>query len=123
MSGQTFDSIRTFQRIAVALLLTVCLTAVVMAVGSDKAMYVGGTITGLQEKAEGRIVTTSEEQFAFNAGGKGTVAIPYASIVSLEYGQKAGRRVAVAVLVTPWALFSKKRKHYLTVTYNDQAGK
>ena len=42
--------------------------------------------------------------------------------VSLEYGQKAGRRVAVAVLVSPFALFSKKRNHYLTITYKDRAG-
>ncbi len=123
MSGQESKAFGTVQRVAVALLLSLSLTAVVLAVGGDKAMYVGGTITGLQEKAEGRIVTTSDEQFAFNGGGKGSVSIPYASIVSLEYGQKAGRRVAVAILVTPWALFSKKRKHYLTITYNDRAGK
>lgn len=47
----------------------------------------------------------------------------YAAIEELEYGQKAGRRVAMAVLVSPWALFSKKRNHYLTVTYQDQTGK
>ncbi len=40
-----------------------------------------------------------------------------------DIGQKAGRRVAVAVLVSPFALFSKKRKHYLTITYNDENGK
>jgi hypothetical protein len=43
--------------------------------------------------------------------------------LGLEYGQNAGRRVAVAVLVSPLALFSKKRKHYLTVNFNDQTGK
>jgi hypothetical protein len=45
------------------------------------------------------------------------------AITGLEYGQKAGRRVAVAVLISPLALFSKKRNHYLTITYNDAAGK
>ena len=40
----------------------------------------------------------------------------------MEYGQKAGRRVAVAVMVSPLALFSKKRNHYLTITYKDKAG-
>ena len=38
-------------------------------------------------------------------------------------GQKAGRRVAVAVLVSPFALFSKKRNHYLTISYRDANGK
>ncbi len=49
--------------------------------------------------------------------------IPYASIAELEYGQKAGRRVGVAIMVSPIALFSKKRKHYLTVSYKDSASK
>jgi hypothetical protein len=31
--------------------------------------------------------------------------------------------VAVAVLVSPLELFSKKRNHYLTITYKDPAGK
>jgi hypothetical protein len=29
----------------------------------------------------------------------------------------------VAVLISPLALFSKKRKHFLTLTFNDPAGK
>jgi hypothetical protein len=41
----------------------------------------------------------------------------------LEYGQKAGRRVGVAIMVSPLALFSKKRNHYLTITYTDSEGK
>jgi len=41
----------------------------------------------------------------------------------LEYGQKAGRRVAVGVLISPFALFSKKRNHYLTISFKDLEGK
>jgi hypothetical protein len=92
------------------------------AVDGDKAMYMGGTITNVQEKAEGRLATSSTSEIAFDAGKKGAFSIAYASITSLEYGQKAGRRVAVAVLVSPLALFSKKRNHYLTITYKDAAG-
>jgi len=95
----------------------------VVAVDGDKAMYVGGTIAALKEKAEGKLITTSESEIVFNAGGKGSLNVPYAAISELEYGQKAGRRVAVAVMVSPLALFSKKRNHYLTVTYKDSDGK
>jgi hypothetical protein len=42
---------------------------------------------------------------------------------SLEYGQKAGRRVGVAIMVSPIALFSKKRKHFLTISWKDDADK
>ena len=59
----------------------------------------------------------------FNADKNQGLEIQYASISELEYGQKAGRRVGVAVMISPLALFSKKRKHYLTVSYKDQAGK
>jgi hypothetical protein len=86
-------------------------------------MYVGGTLSGLKEKTEGRLVTSSETTLTFDAGSKGSAAIPYASVKSLEYGQKAGRRVGVAIMVSPLALFSKKRNHFLTIGYTDPAGK
>ena len=104
-------------------LLGVCLTTSLLAVDGDKAMYVGGTVDGVKEKAEGRLSTTSDTTVTFDAGSKGSVTIPYASITSLEYGQKAGRRVGVAIMVSPLALFSKKRNHFLTITYNDASGK
>jgi hypothetical protein len=48
--------------------------------------------------------------------------IPYKTIQSLEYGQKAGRRVGVALAVSPLFLFSKKRKHFLSIAYLDEQG-
>lgn len=111
------------RQIAAALVAVVALSVVVQGVDKDKAMYVGGTISGIQEKAEGRLITASDEAVGFEAGKKGSIAIPYAAVSALEYGQKAGRRVAVGILISPWALFSKKRNHYLTITYTDKAGK
>jgi hypothetical protein len=96
-----------------------------LAVDKDKAMYVGGTVSDLQEKSEGIMSTADAEALVFTPRKKGTSdwRIRYESITTLEYGQKAGRRVAVGILVTPWALFSKKRKHYLTIAYQDDSGK
>lgn len=108
---------------AVSATLIVCLTAALCAVDGDKAMYVGGTLTGIKEKTEGKLVTTSDTAMSFEAGSKGSATIPYASVTSLEYGQKAGRRVGVAIMVSPIALFSKKRNHFLTIAYKDAAGK
>ena len=110
-------------RFAAAACLTVAMTAALFAVDGDKAMYVGGTLSGVQEKAEGRLVTASDSQLIFDAGPKGSAVIPYKTVTSLEYGQKAGRRVGVAVMVSPLALFSKKRNHFLTIAYNDTSGK
>jgi hypothetical protein len=84
-------------------------------------MYVGGTVA-IKEKMEGKLDTSSDAVLTF-AYQRLTWTLPYASIVELEYGQKAGRRVAVGVLVSPFALFSKKRNHYLTISFTDPAGK
>jgi len=104
------------------LLILSTYAAALLALDSDKAQYVGGTVTSIAEGTEGSISTRSETAAVFDSKS-GRVAFPYNTITGLEYGQKAGRRVAVAVLVTPLAIFSKKRKHYLTITYTDTAGK
>ena len=109
----------TFTVICLCLLVTS-----VSAVDSRGALYVGGTIPDLEEKSEGHF-TQSEDAYTFvpNKRGAKRVDIPYASVAELEYGQKAGRRVAVGVLISPLALFSKKRNHYLTISYKDASGK
>lgn len=108
--------------VAACMLSVIATTAVVTAVGADKAMYVGGTMPGMVEKMEGKLSTVSETELTFQAK-RGGFALPYDSISSLEYGQKAGRRVGVAIMVSPLALFSKKRKHFLTIGYTDKDGK
>jgi len=90
--------------------------------GSDKTMYVGGTVSSLKEGTEGKSSAKDEKVFVFHYKG-GDLNIPYDRVNDLEYGQKAGRRVGVAIMVTPLALFSKKRKHFLTLGYQDDNDK
>jgi hypothetical protein len=108
--------------VVLALLVFVLAPAAGFAVDGDKAAYMGGTLSDIKEKSEGVFSTANATRAVFTVKKATPVEIPYASIESLEYGQKAGRRVAVAVLVSPLALFSKKRNHYLTITYKDSAG-
>jgi hypothetical protein len=82
----------------------------------------GGTIPGMEPKTEGRLDLTGDKLLVFS-WKKGKVEIPYEKITSLEYGQKVGRRVGVAIAINIFALFSKKRKHYLTLGYDDAEGK
>ncbi len=93
-----------------------------LAVDSKKAQYVGGTVNAIPEKAEGPMATNLEDKIVF-AFKNGVWELPYSLITSLEYGQKAGRRVGVAIVVSPLALFSKKRNHFLTINYTDKDGK
>jgi hypothetical protein len=108
--------------IAVALL--VVFAAPLLAVDGKKAMYVGGTRTDIKEAAEGKFDVSSDTEMAFTPDKtKVRHTIPYKDVTGLEYGQKAGRRVAVALLVSPVAIFSHKRNHYLTINFKDADGK
>ena|SRR3972149_3504975 len=93
------------------------------AVRGKDAMYVGGTFTDIPEKTKGKFDLTGETVAVFTTKKNQTIWISYKAISSLEYGQKAGRRVGAAVVVSPLFLFSKKRKHYLTVNFADETGK
>jgi hypothetical protein len=106
--------------VAVALLIAVSVTPAAFAVDKDKAMYVGGTAS-VAPKAEGTLATSDPEKLMFVAEkGGGIIEIPWKRIDEAEYGQKVGRRVKTAILLTPLALFSKARKHYLTISYKDK---
>lgn len=106
--------------------------------GSKKAAYQGGTtkdkdFPGAKEGVEGTLNTADEKELKFDYElnkAKKTYSIPYHQIVDIEYGQKAGRRVgaavATAILISPvglFLLFSKKRKHFVTLGYKDGDGK
>jgi len=92
-------------------------------VKSGEAMYVGGTIAGLQEGTMGKLDTKSDKVLVFRSP-QGTFEILYENVTSLEYGQKAGRRLGVTILTGSLLyLLSKKRKHFLTVGYTDAEDK
>lgn len=90
--------------------------------GNDKTAYIGGTENQIKEGTEGRSSAKDEKNFEFEYKG-GSLAIPYGEVNDLEYGQKAGRRIGLAIAISPWLLFSKKRKHFLTVGWKDEQDK
>jgi len=94
-------------------------TPLAAAVRGKEVMYVGGTIKTVPEATEGTLDTDNPKTLIFNSP-KGTFVIPYDRISSLEYGQKAGRRLGVALVITVWALFSKKRRHFVTIGFTDE---
>jgi len=86
--------------------------------GSDKTEYVGGTENQVKNGTEGHSSATDEKFFLFDYKG-GKLEIPYDQVNDLEYGQKAGRRLGLALTVSPWLLLSHKRKHFLTIGWKD----
>jgi hypothetical protein len=119
------------KRIALVLIcVLLCESALWAGLGSDKTMYVGGTVNSIKEGSEGKSSTKDEKVFVFEADGA-KLEIPYTQVEGLEYGQKAGRRVGatMALGITTLGigalpmLFSKKRKHFLTVSWKDSESK
>ncbi|HYM10582.1 MAG TPA: hypothetical protein VEU62_07615 [Bryobacterales bacterium] len=105
-----------------ALLANVISPALLGGVPSHKAVYRGGTVAALAENTEGAVTTTNEQYFSFSYK-KGRLTIPYERVNFLEYGQKAGRRLGLAIAVSPILLLSKKRRHYLTINFLDDQGR
>lgn len=100
--------------------------AAAQAVRGDKAMYVGGTVAAIPEKQQGKMDTAGDSHLVFTwkkDKQDQKWAVPYRNFTKMEYGQKAGRRVGAAVVVSPLFLFSKKRKHYLTMHFADETGR
>ena len=122
--------------VATVLIVTLLAPSVLLAVDGDKAAYFGGTAAafpGAKDPVEGLLDTTNVDALVLTAEDKPfrgqSLRIPYKSIEDLEYGQKAGRRVGAAVATTVLlgpigllSLFSKKRKHYVTIGFKDESG-
>lgn len=113
------------RRLVAALVIVSFASTPLVAVGSKKAEYVGGTLKGLPEKTEGVLDTSKEDVLRFLPDKReiDEIVVPWGKITALEYGQKAGRRVGAAILVSPLLLFSKKRKHFLTISFTNTDGK
>jgi hypothetical protein len=126
-----------------ALLLSLCLSLglnsnVLAGLGSKKAAYQGGTtknqdFPGAKDAVDGILHTDDSRELLFKYRlnkEERIYRIPYQQIIDIEYGQKAGRRVgaaiATAILISPvglFLLFSKKRKHFVTIGYKGADGK
>jgi hypothetical protein len=113
-------------------------TSAMAGLDSKKAAYQGGStkdkdFAGAKQAVVGTLTADGEKELKFEYTldkASKTYSIPYDQFIDIEYGQKAGRRVgaavATAILISPvglFLLFSKKRKHFVTIGYKDNDGK
>lgn len=125
------------KRITLTLIISLLLNSAVLA-ETKNCTYMGGStkdkdFPGAKDKVEGYLHTGDDKLLRFDFTlnkEKRSYSIPYDRIIDIEYGQKAGRRVgaavATAILLSPvglFLLFSKKRKHYVTIGYKDSEDK
>ena len=95
------------------------------AVRGDRAAYMGGT-SSIKQGSQGYLDVSNSVHMLFTAESS-TLNIPYQSVTSLEFGQKIGRRVGATIalgvttlgLAALPVLFSKKKRHYLTIGYTE----
>ncbi len=117
--------------------LALALLQVITYVPVEQSQYVGGTVTAIPQQAVGELSTADENILSFTwpkgESGGGEWRIPYNRITYLGYGQHAGRRVGTAAALAPASvlvvpvfvpvMWSKKRRHYLTLAFKDDQDK
>jgi hypothetical protein len=95
----------------------------------DKAEYMPPKTAGSQNTKAGSPVKgdvcfdKETKTLSFTDGkGNAVVSIPYDKIKSMLYEQTSRPRYAEAILLSPFFLFSKTKKHFLTIQYTNAAG-
>jgi len=113
-----------------ALCAALCLVFVPAAIGStaeikfDKVDYMPPKIEGQKKSAQpvkGHVIFDKEKKIVEFQDAKGQiiVTIPYDKIKSLLYEKTSRPRYAEAILVSPFFLFSKTKRHFLSIQYAD----
>ncbi len=105
---------------SLAFSLVAAFASPVFAVKKGQAKYLGGTTKTIAENAEGPFDLTNEKRLTFLPKDSAVLEIPWDRVSQLEYGQKVARRWRSAILLSPFALFHKARKHIVTITYQDK---
>jgi len=86
-----------------------------------RVLYVGGTVAGVLNKSQGRIETVHDDALTLTIRNNSFV-VPYKDVNTLEYGLHVSRRYVEAILISPMFLLAKKKSHFLTIGYTDEAG-
>jgi hypothetical protein len=87
-----------------------------------KVQIAGSTVRSLMPKSSLIMDLTGTESVVFRSG-KHDFGIAYRKVNTVEYGQNVSRRFAEAVLISPFFLLSKSRKHFVTLGYLDEENK
>ena len=81
------------------------------------------SVEGKEKKRDARLILDSNERAAIIAeekkGNPVYVTVPYEKITKIVYERSAHRRYKSGVLLTPWLLLTKGKKHWLTIEFEN----
>ena len=116
---------RIRQMVAGVLVLTLAWSPVsLLADGRfTKANLIVPTDGGKAQELEGSLVSdTRAKVLRFETGGRATVEVPYDRIKGLLYERASKPRYGMGLLLAWPLLFTKSKKHFVTVQYTDASG-
>jgi hypothetical protein len=106
---------------SVLLVLFVLASALQASDSGSRVQYVGGTMPGIRNKSAITIELSGGETLEIRSRAE-TVQIAYRDVNTLEYGLRMSRRYVEAALISPVFLVAKKKTHFLTIGFTDEAG-
>ena len=84
------------------------------------------TVGGKERKRDARLVVDAEAKTLTIAdekrGAPVYASIPYSKITKIVYERSAHRRYKAGILISPWLLLTKGKKHWLTIEFEDVEG-
>jgi hypothetical protein len=86
-----------------------------------RAEFIGGTCADIPANQSGDMRMADSIYFVFLAK-KTQIKIPYERINLLEYGQDVSHRYIQGLLISRMLFTAKKRRHFLTVGFQDDSG-
>ena len=92
-----------------------------------KVEYLPPKVEGQKHGADpikGHVIFDKEKKVVEfqNEKGQQIASVPYDKIKSMLYEKTSHPRYTEAILISPFFLFSKTKKHFLTVQYTDERG-
>ncbi len=107
-------------RFLIAALLAAVLSPVVVGQGMlFKKVVLKTAYQTAKQGANGRLAVIPDSIRFVRNNGTEYFSIPSSAVTDLFYSRVSGRRIKTAIFVTPLLLFSKGKKHYLTIAFND----
>lgn len=88
-----------------------------LAVEGNHVKYVGGTLSGMNVGAVGKIETSGIE-LSFESSGR-KIAIPYASIESFHQSTEVAHHLGILPAIAVALLKARQRRHFIGISYRD----